>query len=230
MAIRVLIADNQALLRQGVKHALESAGHIEVVGEAATSEDAVDLAAALAPDVVVMETGLPDGGGVEAVRTIKQRCPNVRILVLSSEGDPEAFGKAAAAGAIGYVLKDISPENLINAIRAVYARRSILSPAIAQQIVRQLSLVDGSGNGTQDFVVHARRRTMLRGPDIEVLTRIARGLSDKEIAAQLFLSESAIKTRLRHIYRKLGLKNRAQAAVFALENGLLMADSEIRKL
>ena len=230
MAIRVLIADNQALLRQGVKHALESAGHIEVVGEAATSEDAVDLAAALAPDVVVMETGLPDGGGVEAVRTIKQRCPNVRILVLSSEGDPEAFGKAAAAGAIGYVLKDISPENLINAIRAVYARRSILSPTIAQQIVRQLSLVDGSGNGTQDFVVRARRRTMLRGPDIEVLTRIARGLSDKEIAAQLFLSESAIKTRLRHIYRKLGLKNRAQAAVFALENGLLMADSEIRKL
>jgi DNA-binding NarL/FixJ family response regulator len=230
MAIRVLIADNQALLRQGVKHALESAGHIEVVGEAATSDDAVDLAAALAPDVVVMETGLPDGGGVEAVRTIKQRCPNVRILVLSSEGDPEAFGKAAAAGAIGYVLKDISPENLINAIRAVYARRSILSPTIAQQIVRQLSLVDGSGNGTQDFVVRAGRRTMLRGPDIEVLTRIARGLSDKEIAAQLFLSESAIKTRLRHIYRKLGLKNRAQAAVFALENGLLMADSEIRKL
>lgn len=222
MPIRILIADHQTLLRHGIKLIAQSARDIEVAGEAATSDEAVKRAVELSPDVVLIESHLPDGGGVAAIRTIKHERPHARILVLSSHGDPEAFGEAAAAGAIGYILKDITPENLLNALRAAYDGRTILSPAIAQQIVTKLARADANGDknhGTID-----RQGPALRQPDIEVLSRVGRGLSDKEIAAQLFLSESAVKTRLRHLYRKLELKNRAQAAVFALEQGLLQAD------
>jgi DNA-binding NarL/FixJ family response regulator len=225
MAIRVLLVDNQALLRRGIKLILQSGQDIEVIGEAANSDEAIDKAVALSPDVVLIESALPDGGGLAAIRAIKQRCAHTRILVLSSQGDPEAFGQTAAAGAIGYVMKDISPENLVNAIRATYNSRTILSPTIAQQIVGQLSLADGSANGRNDRGIIIGRRTGLSPHDVEVLSRVAQGLSDKEIAAQLFLSEAAVKTRLRQMYRRLGLKNRAQAAVFALEKGLLTADS-----
>lgn len=224
MLIRVLLVDHQTLMRRGIALMLRSVKDIRIVGEAATSEDAVDRAVKLTPDVVLMECQLPDGGGISAIRTLRQRCPDTRVLILSSQGDPETFGQAAAAGAIGYILKDITPENLLNALRAAYENRTTLSPSIAQQIVRQLALTDangdrGRGTANQDS-------SKLRKHDIEVLSRVGRGLSDKEIAAQLYLSESAVKTRLRHLYRKLGLRNRAQAAVFALGKGLLDANSE----
>ena len=219
--IRVLLVDNQVLLRGGVKLILQPELDIEVVGEAANSGEAIDKAVGLSPDVVLIESALPDGGGLAAIRAIKQRCAHTRILVLSSQGDPEAFGQTAAAGAIGYIMKDISPENLVNAIRATFNSRTILSPAIAQQIVGQLSFADGSANGRSDRGIIVGRRTGLRQHEVDVLSRVAQGLSDKEIAAQLFLSEAAVKTRLRQLYRRLGLKNRAQAAVFALDGGFL---------
>jgi DNA-binding NarL/FixJ family response regulator len=219
MLIQVLLVDNQVLLRGGIKLILQAEQDIEVVGEAANSGEAIDKAVALSPDVVLIESALPDGGGLAAIRAIKQRCAHTRILVLSSQGDPEAFGHTAAAGAIGYIMKDISPENLVNAIRATYNSQTILSPTIAQQIVGQLSLADGSANGRRDR--GNDKRTGLRQHEVDVLSRVAQGLSDKEIAAQLFLSEGAVKSRLRHLYNKLGLKNRAQAAVFALKGGFL---------
>jgi len=222
--IRVVVVDHQTLVRRGIALMLRSATDIQIVGEAATSDEAVDRAVNLSPDVLLMECQLPDGGGISAIRTLRQRCPEIRVLVLSSQGDPETFGQAAAAGAIGYILKDITPENLLNAIRAAYENRTILSPTIAQQIVRQLALADA--NGHKESGTANQDGSTLRKHDVEVLSRVGRGLSDKEIAAQLYLSESAVKTRLRHLYRKLGLKNRAQAAVFALGKGLLDADSD----
>src|SRR5579864_8865916 len=150
MSIRVLLVDDQVLLRGGVKLILQPEQDIEVVGEAANSGEAIDKAVSLSPDVVLIESALPDGGGLAAIRAIKQQCPHIRILVLSSQGDPEAFGQTSAAGAIGYIMKDISPENLVNAIRATYNSQTILSPTIAQQIVGQLSLADRSPNGQRD--------------------------------------------------------------------------------
>src|SRR5579859_6948711 len=220
MPIRVLLVDNQTLLRHGIRLILQSARDIEVIGEAADGNEAVDKAVALSPDIVLIESVLAEGDSIAVIRAIKQRCPSARTLVLSSQGDPEVFRKTAAAGAIGYILKDISPEDLVNAIRATHSGRTILSPTIAQRIVRHFSHVEESANGNGD---RGAIRGQTPGPtakEIEVLSRVARGLSDKEIAAQLFLTESAVKTRLRHIYRKLGLNNRAQAAVFIVERGL----------
>jgi DNA-binding NarL/FixJ family response regulator len=219
--IRVLIVDNQTLLRHGIKLVLQAAPDIEVVGEAVNSAEAIERATTLAPDVVLIESALPDRGGIAAIRTIKHHHPDVRILVLSAHGDSESFGKTAAAGAIGYILKDISPENLMNAIRAAHTRRTMLSPTIAQQIVKQMFVMEPPAGDRNDRGQTRRRDSSLGEQDVAVLRGVAHGFSDKEIAAQLFLSESAVKTRLRHLYRKLGLKNRAHAAVFALERGLL---------
>jgi DNA-binding NarL/FixJ family response regulator len=220
MPIRVLLVDNQTLLRHGIRLILQSARDIEVIGEAADGNEAVDKAVALSPDIVLIESVLAGGDSIAVIRAIKQRCPSARNLVLSSQGDPEVFRKTAAAGAIGYILKNISPEDLVNAIRATHSGRTILSPTIAQQIVRHFSFAEESANGNCN---RGAIRGQTPGPtrqEIEVLSLVARGLSDKEIAAQLFLTEAAVKTRLRHIYRKLGLNNRAQAAVFIVERGL----------
>ncbi len=225
MPIRVLLVEGQTLLRHGMKLILQSARDIEVVAEAADGGEAVDRAAALSPDVVLIEPLLPRGDGVEAIRAIRQRCPGARILVLSAQGDQEALGQAAAAGAVGYVLKDISPENLVSAIRAASSGRAILSPTIAKQIVERHFRTGGDdGDGAGDGAV-PRRDPGLTQHEIEVLRGVARGLSDKEIAAQLFLSESTVKSRLRYVYLKLGLRNRAHAAVFVLKKGLLAAAS-----
>jgi DNA-binding NarL/FixJ family response regulator len=217
--IRVLVVDHETLLRYGIRSVVATASDIEMIGEAATSDEAINQAVRLSPDVLLIESQLPDGTGVAAIRTITQRCPDIRILVLSSRGDLASFNEAATAGAIGYILKDIASENLLAAIRAAFQRRTFLSPTIAQQMVRQFS-VEGAvpSNGGYGS---SRDVAALNQNHVEVLSRVARGLSDKEIAAQLFLSESAVKSRLRYIYQKLGLKNRAQAVVFALERGFL---------
>lgn len=216
--IRVLVVDHETLLRHGVRSIVQSAPDIEIVGEAATSDDAIKQSISLCPDVLLIESHLPDGAGIAAIRTIKQGSPLTRILVLTSRGDPASFTQAAAAGAIGYILKDIASEHLLNAIRAAFEHQTFLSPTIARQMLQQFSVagsvVESNGRTSRDVAT-------LNQHDIEVLNRVARGFSDKEIAAQLFLSESAVKSRLRHIYRRLGLKNRAQAVVFALEKGFL---------
>ncbi|HKX19292.1 MAG TPA: response regulator transcription factor [bacterium] len=222
--IRVLVVDHEALLRLGVRAVAQNAPDIDIVGEAATGEEAVGRAAEFSPDVLLIEAHLPDGGGLPAIRSIRERCPNVRTLVLSERGDHVSFSQAAAAGAIGYILKDVTADNLLNAIRAAYHSQTFLSPTVAHQMLQQVSGRASSENagGTQSAWQDA---TKLNRHDIEVLNRVAHGLSDKEIAAQLFLSESAVKSRLRHIYHRLGLKNRAQAVVFALERGFLTSSS-----
>jgi two-component system NarL family response regulator len=225
MPIRVLIVDNQTLLREGIKAVLRRARDIEVIGEGKNSTEAIDRAVALSPDIVLIEHALPDGDGIAAIRAIKERCPRTRILVLSSQGNPEAFGQTAAAGALGYIMKDISADNLANAIQSAYEGRTILSPTIAQRIVEQLSRTEENSGARSDRGILHQQHPLLSGHEIEVLVRVAHGLSDKEIAAQLFLSEAAVKTRLRQLYRRLGLKNRAHAAIFALEKGLLRLDA-----
>jgi DNA-binding NarL/FixJ family response regulator len=223
MGIRVLVADGHVLLRQGIRAVLQSEPSIEVVGEASDADRAIEVAAALNPDLVLIEIMLP-GDGVAAVRIIRQRCPRTQVLILTSCADQEVFKKAAAAGAIGYVLKDIEPANLMSAMRAAHEGRTMLSPTIAKLLVDQYFAASGAPLDHLTNAALAYQPTLARH-EIDVLAGVAQGLSDKRIAANLFLSEATVKTRLRSIYHKHGLRNRAHAAVFAVENGLLKTSS-----
>lgn len=214
--IRVLVVDDQPLTRHGIKAILEGEPDIQVVGEAENGQDALNQALALLPDLVLMDIMMPNGDGIEATRAIKQRAPKTQVLMVTVYPDQDLFYKAVGAGAAGYVLKDISPANLAKAIRAVYDGKTMINPDLARKMVDYLFKISGGPDGTT-----ARRVLGLTERETEVLVGVARGLSNKEIAKKLFVSESTVKTHLRVIYHKLKLRNRAQAAGFAIEKGLL---------
>lgn len=216
MPIRVLLVDDQVLTRQGLKAALQLESDIEVLGEADNSRQAVEKAQALHPDVVLMDLMGPGGGGVEATRAIRQRCPGANILILTVYADYDLLRRAASAGAVGYVLKDIAPGNLANGIRAVNAGKTMLNPGLARRLLEdfcELPLPSTPGGAGHPQGITNRER--------EVLAGVARGLSDKEIASSLFLSESTVKSHLRAVFHKLKVRNRAQAAAVIAENGQL---------
>ncbi len=219
MAIRVLLVDDQILTRMGLRAVLKDAAGLEIAGEAENGREAVARAIELTPDVVLMDLKMPGGDGIEATRAIKQRCPGTQVLILSVYADQDLFRQAAAAGAAGYVLKDISPANLISAIRAVHQGKAIINPGLARQLLEDLA-------GSDRAEEAARRRPYgLTEREIEVLVEVARGFSDKEIASKLYLSESTVKSHLRAIYRRLRLRNRAQAAAFVMQKNLLPVPS-----
>lgn len=215
MAIRVLLVDDHLVTRLGLHAILRDAQGIEIAGEAENGREAVARALELSPHVVLMDLKMPAGNGIEATRAIKQQCPDIQVLILSIYADQDLFRRAAAAGAAGYILKDISPVNLISAIRAVHQGKAIINPGLARQLLDDMA---GRGAASES----ARRRPYgLTEREIEVLVEVTRGLSDKEIAAKLFLSESTVKSHLRAVYRRLSLRNRAQAAAFVMEKNLL---------
>ncbi|HKX18931.1 MAG TPA: response regulator transcription factor [bacterium] len=217
MSIRVLIVDHQPLFRAGIRAVLESQSGIEVIGEPATADEALEHTGAARPDVMVIDIGLP-GDAIGTIRTIRERSPKTQVLVLTSHATEECFRQAAAAGAVGYVLKDIEPVNLAKAIRATYAGRTMLSPTIAAELLHRYSSARPDGI---DSPSTATRQAMLTANEVQVLTWVAQGLSDRDIARKLFLSESAVKSRLRNLYQRLEVRNRAQAAIFAVENGFV---------
>lgn len=219
MTIRVLLVDDQVLFRHGVKAALQPERDIDVVGEADNGNDAVSKTVSLHAQLVLMDLVMPGGDGIAATRAIRQRCPETQVLVLSAYSDAELLRKAAEAGAVGYVLKDISPTNLANAIRAAHGGRTMLSPVIARKMM--LHFFHNQGNNHQRGAASRLDGHGLTERELDVLTGVAQGLSDKEIAANLFLSEATVKANLRGLYRKLSLRNRVQAAAFAVERGLL---------
>ncbi len=215
MPIRVLLADDHVLTRQGLRALLSSASDIEVVAEAGSGQEAIELAVRHQPDVVLMDV-MMEGDGVEATRVIKQRCPKTQVLILTVYADQDLFRRAVAAGAVGYVLKDISPENLVKAIRAVHVGKTMVNPGIVRRLVEDIQR-----RAEEQGILGIRRAHGLTEREVEVLLAVSQGLSDKEIAARLFLSESTVKTHLRSIYHKLGVRNRAQAAAWAVEKGLV---------
>jgi len=217
MGIRILLADHESLFRVGIKAAFQSERAIDIVGEAATTEEAIEKTGTCRPDVVVIERGLPGGDGIAAIGSIRRRWPRTQVLVVTSLASEDGFRRAAAAGASGYVLKDISPINLVNAVRAVYAGNATPSAPIAGGLFRD-HLVASPAAGTEQPQAYAI--SGITQNETKVIAGVVQGLSDKEIAAKLFVSESTVKSRLRYIYQKLRLRNRAQLAVFAIENGI----------
>jgi two-component system, NarL family, response regulator LiaR len=211
VSIRVLIADDHAVVRQGLKTFLELQDDIEVVEDVADGEAAVAAVEREAPDVVLMDLVMPRVDGVEAIRRIKEGCPQARVLVLSSFLDDERLFPAVRAGAAGYLLKDVEPRELVKAIRTVHGGEALLHPAVAARLMDEFAAgraPEPSADGLTD-----RER--------EVLTLIARGLANKLIARELSISEKTVKAHVSSILGKLGVSDRTQAALYAVRSGLV---------
>jgi len=223
MGIRVLVVDGQALVRRGIETVLRLAPDMDVVGYASSSSYAVEKACALRPDVIVIDIHMPDRSGLDTIRTIRERCPDANILVLTQQSDPEEAIQALQAGAVGFVFKDIPPEHLHAAIRHLAGGRAMLNPTVAKHILNHMAAqsTNGAGQGREPEVDRHIRTKGLTGREIEILNCLSRGMIDREIGAKLFLSEATIKTHLKAIYRKLGARNRAQAAAVGVVSGLV---------
>ena len=214
--IRVLIADDQQMVRQGFTVLLNTQPDIEVVGQAVNGIEAVEQVGELAPDVVLMDIRMPELGGIEATARITAVHPEVKVLVLTTFDLDEYVYEALRAGASGFLLKDASAEQLAEAVRVVAAGDALLAPGVTRRLIAEFSRLD------------PRPRTPLRRKvgdlterETEVLSLIAQGLSNAEIAVRLVVAEQTVKTHVGRILVKLGLRDRTQAAVFAYESGLV---------
>lgn len=210
--ISVLIVDDHAVVRQGLRTYLELMDDIRVVAEAANGAEAVTQVQRHRPDVVLMDLVMPEMDGVEATRRIAQSHPQSKVIVLSSFTDDEKVFSAIRAGAIGYLLKDISPPDLAAAIRAVVEGKTQLHPDIARKLMNQF--VDPQGR-------RASQPEELSPRETEVLRLLAEGKSNAELAAALFISEKTVKSHVSNILGKLGLADRTQAAIYAYKHGLV---------
>ena len=217
MTIRVAIADDHAVVRQGLRTFLELQDEIEVVGEAADGAEAVELVAETEPDVVLLDLVMPRLDGIEATRQIRARSPGTRILVLTSFADDHTVLPAVRAGAAGYLLKDVQPPELVAAVRTVHGGEALLAPAVATMLVEQLAAEDGANGAAGD----APAGPHLTPRELEVLAELARGRANKAIAFELGVSERTVKTHVSNILGKLGFTDRTQAAVYAVEHGLV---------
>lgn len=217
--IRVLIVDDQALLRGSFRLLVESAPDLTVIGEAGTGLAAVSLAAAQKPDVVLMDVRMPELDGIEATRQITAALDGVRVLILTTFDLDSYVYSALRAGASGFLLKDTPPAELLSAIRIIAAGDGLLSPTITRRLIAEFAKApapSGALPATLDGVTDRER---------EVLTLIARGLSNQEIAAQLYLSLATIKTHIGRLLSKLQARDRAQLVIIAYETGLVTATS-----
>lgn len=215
MSIRVLIVDDQVLVRTGFRRILEEEADIEVVGEAGTGEEAVDMTIELAPDVVLMDIRMPRMDGIEATaRLLKaEEAPDTSVLMLTTFDLEEYVYDALQAGASGFLLKDSPPEELAAAVRIIARGDAVLSPTITKRLIHELT--------RRPRRAQTARFEGLTGRERDVLKLMAQGLANSEIADQLFISEATVKTHVSHVLAKLNVRDRSQAIVLAYESGLV---------
>jgi DNA-binding NarL/FixJ family response regulator len=210
-SIRILVADDHPIVRDGLIAILNTQPDFEVIGEAATGPQTVERVTALRPDVVLLDLEMPEIDGVEALRRLRETCPDVRVIVFTAFDTDERILGAVRAGARGYLLKGAPREEIFQAIRVVHAGESLLQPIVASKLLRQVS----------------QEQAALPGPDtltpreLEVLRLLARGLENKEIAAKLVITERTVKFHVSSIQGKLGAGNRTEAVVIAARQGLI---------
>jgi len=212
--IRVLLVDDDALMRAGLASILSSDDAVEVVGEAPDGRVAVERVTVLRPDVVLMDVRMPEVDGISATREVVAVAPDTRVVILTTFEDDEYIFGALTAGASGFLLKRTTPESLIEAIKAVAAGDSLLSPSVTRRVIDRMAALP-SGEALLD-----RRLDELTARERDVLEQIARGLSNAEIARVLVIEESTVKTHVKRILMKLGLRDRVQAVIFAYESGV----------
>jgi len=213
--VQVLIVDDQALVRRGFRMILDAEPDLTVVGEAATGYEAVEEAARLRPDVVLMDIRMPGLGGVEATRRITAAGPVPRVVVLTTFDLDEHVVESIRAGASGFLLKDVPPEELVRAIKVVAAGDALLAPSVTRRVLARLAATPSLNTDDSAAVASLTDR------ETEVLRLLARGLSNAEIAASLFLGETTVKTHVGRVLAKLGVRDRLQAVVTAYESGLV---------
>jgi len=212
--IRIFMADDHAIVRKGLRTLIESESDMEVVGEASDGVEAVLKVRSLQPDVILMDLVMPRQGGVEAIIEIKKENPDARILVLTSFAEEEKVFSAIKAGALGYLLKDTSPEQLLQAIHDVYRGESSLHPTIALKLIRELRQPSNLPP-TNDPLTER---------EVEVVKLVAQGFTNQEIADTLFISERTVGNHIGSMLSKLHLANRTQVALYALREGLASLD------
>lgn len=218
--IRVLIADDHALLREGLRKILELEPDLEIVGEACDGAEVVAKVAELKPDVVLMDVNMPEGGGLVATRRIKTLYPDVDIVVLTIHDDEEYIAELVNAGARGYILKDVEPARVVEAIRRVHLGEAFIPSNLVSKLLNQLQpriLVNGEPYAGR----HDVSSRHLTERELEVLELIVAGQTNREIAATLVISEKTVKNHVTNILKKLDVADRTQAAVYAIRNGLV---------
>jgi NarL family two-component system response regulator LiaR len=208
--IRVLVVDDHAVVRQGLRGLLELQEGIEVAGDAADGDQGVDAATRLRPDVVLMDLVMPALDGVAAMRLLRERLPETRVIVLTSFLDDDKLLPALRAGAAGYLLKNAEPQEVVRAVRAAHAGQTVIDPIVAARLVETLAADD---RGDPIDLLTPRER--------EVLVLIGRGYANKRIALELGLAEKTVKAHVGHILAKLGVSDRTQAAIAAVRAGLV---------
>ncbi|MGJ9423677.1 response regulator [Aeromicrobium sp. CF3.5] len=206
MTIRVFLLDDHEMVRMGLRKLLESAGDIEVVGEAGTAASAIARIPALRPDVAMLDARLPDGSGVEVCRQIRSSEPSVQAIILTSYDDDEALFAAIMAGAAGYILKQVTSQDLLSAVRHVAAGGSLLDPGVTARVMERLR--EGAPGEPEELKT-------LTPQERRILELVAEGMTNKQIGEKLFLAEKTVKNYMSNVLAKLGLVSRTQAAVFA---------------
>ncbi|WPW31518.1 response regulator transcription factor [Streptomyces atratus] len=207
--ITLVVVDDHPVVRDGLRGMFDSAPGFRVLGEASNGVEGVDLVARLGPDVVLMDLRMPGGGGVAAIAELTRRGDRSKVLVLTTYDTDSDTLPAIEAGATGYLLKDAPRDELFNAVRAAADGRTVLSPAVASRLISRVRTPAAQGNES------------LSGREREVLELVAKGTSNREIAAELFISEATVKTHLTHIFAKLGAKDRAAAVAAGYDRGIL---------
>lgn len=223
MAIKIMIADDHALLRQGIKNVLELEEDFQVIGEAGDGQQTLEKAIVLAPDILLLDINMPKFNGLDVIKKINEQQQNIKIIVLTIHDDEHYVLEVVKAGAMGYLLKDIEPGMLVTAIRTVYAGDSFIYPTLAKKLFSEFSrqqdnlckVVSVSGN---------RREEGLTNREFEVLQGVCQGLSNQQLAKSLFLSEKTVKNHLTNIFRKIGVNDRTQAVLYAIKNKIVILE------
>ena len=219
LPIRILIADDHQLLRQGIRNFLALEPDFDIIGEAVDGEDAVTKAQMLLPDVMLLDINMPKLTGIEVAGKLKQLCPTVRVMALTIHDDENYMMKMIQNGAAGYLLKDVEPSVMVQAIRRVYAGESFVEPSLTKKLFHGITNRDEQKSpsvfqGYQDV-------DRLSAREIEVLQLIGRGMSNAEIARELFLSEKTVKNHLTNIFRKIQVTDRTQAVLYAIKHKIV---------
>ena len=214
--IRVLVVDDHALFRRGLEMVLEQEPDIEVVGEASDGTEAVQVATETTPDVVLMDVRMPRRGGIDACTAIKDAVPSTKIIMLTISDEEADLYDAIKAGAMGYLLKEISIEEVASAIRAVHGGQSLISPSMASKLLNEFASMIKRTDERQQVPT-----PRLTDREMEVLRLVAKGLNNRDIAKQLYISENTVKNHIRNILEKLQLHSRMEAVVYAVREKLL---------
>jgi len=222
MPIRILIADDHPLLRQGIRNFLSLEPDFEIVGEAADGEEAVTQAIALRPDLLLLDINMPKATGIEVAAKLRELCPEIRILALTIHDDENYMMKMIQSGAAGYLLKDVEPSMMVQAIRRVHAGESYVEPSLTKKLFRGITSQEAQKLAPPPPGTLDSDRLSVR--EIEVLRLVGKGMSNAEIARELFLSEKTVKNHLTNIFRKIQVTDRTQAVLFAIKHKIVYVE------